>query len=157
MIESSLLVSTAIQGYKWLQVWHERQANPPHLPQHAILAFQRFKDAYDSKNIYKLGVLISSNYRGDMFGVTSKQAYLNTQKRVFNVLPWFINPCLCINVYSIVDDTPEQFCAIIDTQSMGTAMGIPVFTYDSAPVRCRIRKESGLWVISEMFVEERLV
>lgn len=157
MFESGLLVSTAIQGLKWLQVWHEEQANPPHLPQHAILTFQRFKDAYDSKNSYKLGLLISANYTGDLFGVTSKHAYLNTQRRVFDALPWFINPCLCINVYSIVDDTPEHFCAIIDTQSRGTAMGIPVFTYDSAPVRCRIQKESGLWVISEMFVEKRLV
>lgn len=157
MIESGLLVSTAIQGYKWLQGWHEEQANPPHLPQHAILTFQRFKDAYDSKNIYKLGPLISKNYRGDIFGVTRKRAYLNTQKKVFDALPWFMNPCLCINVYSIVDDTHEDFCAIIDTQSKVTAIGVPIATYDAAPVRCCIHKESGLWVIREMFVEKRLV
>lgn len=109
MIESGLLVSTAIQGYKWLQGWHKEQANPPHLPQHAILAFQRFKNAYDGKNIHKLGLLISTNYRGDVFGVTTKQAYLNTQTKVFEALPWFINPCLCINVYSIVHDTHKIF------------------------------------------------
>ncbi|MEB3309144.1 MAG: hypothetical protein VKJ02_02835 [Snowella sp.] len=42
MIETFGLVSTVVQGYKWLQVWHEKQANPPHLPVNAILAFQRF-------------------------------------------------------------------------------------------------------------------
>lgn len=157
MFESGLFVATAIQGLKWLQVWHEEQANPPHLPQHAILIFKRFKEAYDSKNAYKLKLLLSDRYRGDIFGASNKQAYLNIQKQVFHALPWFINPCLCINVYSIVEEAPEEFCAIIDTQSKATALGLPITTYDSAPVRCRIQNELGLWVISEMFVEKRLI
>ena len=157
MFESRLFVTTAIQGVKWLQVWHEKQANPPHLPQHVVLTFKCFKEAYDSKHAYKLKLLLSDRYREDLFGVSSKRAYIHTQKRVFESLPWFINPCLCINVYSIVESTPETFCAIIDTQSKATALGLPITNFDSAPVRCRLQQESGLWLIREMFVEKRLV
>ena len=68
MIESFGLVSTVVQGYKWLNVWHEQQADPPHLSENAILVFKRFKEAYDSKSINKLSLVISNSYRGDLYG-----------------------------------------------------------------------------------------
>jgi hypothetical protein len=32
-----------------------------------------------------------------------------------------------------------------------------VTNYDSAPIRCEIRPEQGLWVITKMFIEWRLI
>lgn len=157
MIESFGLVSTVVQGYKWLNVWHEQQANPPHLPENAILLFKRFKEAYDSKNINKLSVVISNSYKGDLYGVKSKQEFLHTQQRVFERLPWGVHPCLTMNVYSIVENSRNTFSAIIDTHSIATVLGVPTFAYDSAPVCCQIELENGLWVITEMFVEQRLI
>jgi hypothetical protein len=156
MIETFGLVSTVVQGYQWLNVWHEQQTNPPHLPENAILVFKRFKEAYDSKNIRNLGLIISNSYRGDLYGVGSKQEFLQIQQHVFERLPWVIYPCLTINVYSIVENTQNTFSAIIDTHSIATVLGVPTFAYDSAPVRCQIKAEHGLWVITEMFVERRL-
>jgi hypothetical protein len=157
MIETFGLVPTVVQGYKWLNVWHEQQANPPHLPENAILVFKRFKEAYDSKNIDKLSLIISNAYRGDLYGVGNKQEFLNSQKLVFKKLPWGVYPCLTVNVYSIVESTRNIFSAIIDTHSIATVLGVPTFAYDSAPVRCQIKSEDGLWVVTEMFVEQRLI
>lgn len=157
MIESLGLVSTVVQGYKWLNVWHERQTNPPYLPENAVLVFKKFKEAYDSKDINKLGRIISNSYTGDLYGVRSKREFLHVQKRVFDRLPWGVHPCLTINVYSIVEDTRNIFSAIIDTHSIATVLGVPTFAYDSAPVCCQIQSERGLWVVTEMFVEQRLL
>lgn len=155
MIESFSLVSTLVQGYKWLNVWHEQQANPPHLSENAILVFKKFKEAYDSKSINKLSLVISNLCRGDLYGVGNKQEFLNIQQRVFERLPWGVHPCLTLNVYSIVENSQNIFSAIIDTHSIATVLGIPTFAYDSAPVRCQIKSEYGLWVITEMFIEQR--
>jgi hypothetical protein len=156
MIETLGLVSGIVQGYNWLNIWHEKQANPPHLPDNAILLFKRFKEAYDAKNIDKLDVIISNSYQGDLFGVKSKKGYLNVQRQVFERLPWGINPCLTVNIYSIVENNQDAFSAIIDTHSVATFFGIPTIAYDSAPIRCKIKPEQGLWVITEMFIEWRL-
>lgn len=156
-METFGLISTMVHGYKWLNVWHEKQANPPHLPQNAIIAFQRFKEAYDRKNINQLNKIISNSYRGNLYGVSTKQEFVDIQQRVFERLPWGVYPCLKINVYSVVDETSNSFTAIIDTQSLATVLGIPIFSYDSAPVRCQIKSETGLWVISEMFIEQQLL
>jgi hypothetical protein len=156
MIEPGILIATAIRGCSWLRVWHEKQANPPHIPDNAILVFKRFKEAYDAKSIGKLSSIISDSYRGDLYGVPSKQEFIDIQKRVFNRLPWGVYPCLSINVYSIVENERNIFSAIIDTHSIATVFGIPLGDYDSAPVRCQIRPEDGLWLVSEMFVERRL-
>ena len=157
MIETDVLISTAIRSYNWLRVWHEKQANPPHIPDKAIVVFKRFKEAYDDKNIGKLSSTISDSFRGDLYGVRTKQEFIDIQMRVFNRLPWGVNPCLSINVYSIVENERNVFSAIIDTHSITTVFGIPLGDYDSAPVRCQIRPEDGLWLVSEMFVEKRLV
>lgn len=155
MIESFSLVSTLVQGHKWLNVWHEQQANPPHLSENAILVFNKFKEAYDSKSINKLSLVISNLYRGNLYGVGNTQEFLNIQQRVFERLPWGVHPCLTLNVYSIVENSQNIFSAIIDTHSIATVLGIPTFAYDSAPVRCQIKSEYGLWVITEMFIEQR--
>jgi hypothetical protein len=101
MIETDVLISTAIRSYNWLRVWHEKQANPPHIPDNAIVVFKRFKEAYDDKNIGKLSSTISDSFRGDLYGVRTKQEFIDIQMRVFNRLPWGVNPCLSINVYSM--------------------------------------------------------
>ena len=85
----------------------------------------------------------------------NKQEFLNIQQRVFERLPWGVHPCLTLNVYSIVENSQNIFSAIIDTHSIATVLGIPTFAYDSAPVRCQIKSEYGLWVITEMFIEQR--
>ena len=157
MIETSTLVATAVHGYKWLRAWHEKQANPPHLTENAILVFKRFKEAYDAKDISKLSSTISDSYKGDIYGVSSKQEFLHIQKQVFERLPWGVYPCLSINVYSVVENTQNVFSAIIDTHSSATVFGIPVGDYDSAPVGCKICPEAGLWVVTEMLVERRLI
>jgi hypothetical protein len=51
----------------------------------------------------------------------------------------------------------DLFSAIIDTQSKISVLGIPLTNYDSAPIRCEIRPEQGLWVITKMFIEWRLI
>jgi hypothetical protein len=157
MIGTFGLASTVVQGYHWLNVWHKQQANPPHLPENAILVFKRFKEAYDAKNIDKVSRLISNSYKGDLYGARSKQEFIRIQQRVFERLPWGVHPCLTINVYSVAENTQNIFSAIIDTHSIATVFGIPTFAYDSAPVRCQINPEQGLWVITEMFVEQRLI
>ncbi|MGL4497530.1 MAG: hypothetical protein ACRCU2_00580, partial [Planktothrix sp.] len=62
-----------------------------------------------------------------------------------------------INVYSIIENSNDVFSAIIDTQSKISVLGIPLTNYDSAPIRCEIRPEQGLWVITKMFIESRLI
>jgi hypothetical protein len=158
MIETLGLVSTVVQGYKWLNVWHEQQANPPHLPENAVLVFKRFKEAYDSRSIEKLSSLLSDSYKGDVHGAVDKQEFLDKQKCNFESLPWGIYPCITLNVYSVIENTQDIFSAIVDTHSIATVFGIPTFIdYASAPIRCQIESEGGLWIITEMFVEERLV
>ena len=153
---TTFLIPTAIQGYNWIRIWHEKQANPPHLPDHALLLFKAFKEAYDTKNIIKLAFTLSEHYKGDLYGVSCKQEFLSSQKRVFDSLS-LISPCLSINVYNIIEDCDDLFSAIIDTQSKASILGIPLTNYDSAPIRCEIRREQGLWVITKMFVEWGLV
>ncbi|MBE9143618.1 hypothetical protein [Planktothrix mougeotii] len=156
MVDPITLIPTAIQGYNWIRMWHEKQANPPHLPDNALLLFKRFKEAYDTKNIIKLGFTLSDNYRGDLNGVSTKQEYLSSLKRVFDSLP-LLSPCLSINVYSIIENRNDVVSAIIDTQSKTSFLGIPLTNYDSTPIRCEIRPEQGLWVITKMFIEWRLI
>ena len=156
MVDPINLIPTAIQGYNWIRMWHEKQANPPHLPDNALLLFKRFKEAYDTKNIIKLSFTISDHYKGDLYGVSTKQEFLSSQKRVFDNLT-LISPCLSINVYSIIENRNDLFSAIIDTQSKISILGIPLTNYDSAPIRCEIRPEQGLRVITKMFIEWRLV
>ncbi|MEO0375253.1 MAG: hypothetical protein AAF329_11640 [Cyanobacteria bacterium P01_A01_bin.17] len=153
MIESKLLISTVQCGYNWLRVWHEKHTAPPHLPQNALLLFQRFKKAYDSKDTKTLSSVISPYYQGDLFGVSSKQEYLKIQKAFLDSLPWGINPCLTIDVYSIIEETPDAFTAIIDIKAIATILGIPTVTYDSFPLRCKLSADQGWWRITEMFVE----
>lgn len=157
MMETSTLIAKAVRGYGWLHAWHEKQANPPHLTENAILLFKRFKEAYDAKDINKLSSVISDSYKGDLYGVSSKQEFLHIQKRVFDRLPWGVYPCLSINLYSIVENTQNVFSVIIDTHSTATVFGIPVGDYDSAPVCCKLCPEAGLWVVTEMFIERRLI
>jgi hypothetical protein len=156
MVDPIGLIPTALQGYNWIRMWHEKQANPPHLPDNALLLFKRFKEAYDTKNIIKLGFAISDHYQGDLNGVSTKQEYLSSLKRVFDSLP-LLSPCLSINVYSIIENRNDVVSAIIDTQSKTSFLGIPLTNYDSTPIRCEIRPEQGLWVITKMFIEWRLI
>lgn len=156
MVDPITLIPTAIQGYNWIRMWHEKQMNPPHLPDNALLLFKRFKEAYDTKNIIKLGLTISDHYTGNLLGVSTKQEYLNSLKRVFDSLP-LLSPCLSINVYSIIENSNDVFSGIIDTQSKTSFFGIPLTNYDSTPIRCEIRPEQGLWVITKMFIEWRLM
>ena len=92
MIETATLISTAVAGYKWLRVWHERQAVPAHLPVNALLLFQRYKAAYDGKDPGALAACISDGYRGDVFGVRSKGELLRVQGGEFARLPWLRVP-----------------------------------------------------------------
>ena len=115
MLDLTALISTVLQGYKWIRMWHEKQANPPHLPDNALLLFKRFKEAYDTKNIIRLGFTLSDHYRGDLYGVSKKQEFISSQKRVFDNLS-LVSPCLSINVYSIIENSNDVFSAIIDTQ-----------------------------------------
>jgi len=152
MIDPIGLIPAAIHGYNWIRMWHEKQANPPHLPDNALLLFKRFKEAYETKNITRLGFTLSDHYKGDLCGVSTKQEYLSTLKQVFDSLP-LLSPCLSINVYSIIENRDDVFSAIIDTQSKTSILGIPLTNYDSAPIRCELRPEQGLWVITKMFIE----
>ena len=77
MIETGTLVGTVVAGYKWLRVWHARQSNPTHLPVNALLPFQRFKAAYDGKDVGQLSACISDEYRDDAFAVHSKGELLH--------------------------------------------------------------------------------
>ncbi|CAD5910045.1 hypothetical protein NO108_00216 [Planktothrix rubescens] len=156
MIDPIGLIPTAIHGYNWIRMWHEKQANPPHLPDNALFLFKRFKEAYDTKNITRLGFTLSDHYKGDLYGVSTKQEFISSQKRVFDNLS-VVSPCLSINVYSIIENSNDLFSAIIDTQSKVSVLGIPLTNYDSAPIRCELRPEQGLWVITKMFIEWRLI
>lgn len=156
MIDPIGLIPTAMHGYNWIRMWHEKQANPPHLPDNALLLFKRFKEAYDTKNIIRLGFTLSDHYKGDLYGASTKQEYLSSTKRAFDNLS-LVSPCLSINVYSIIENRDDLFSGIIDTQSKISVLGIPLTNYDSAPIRCEIRPEQGLWVITKMFIEWRLV
>ena len=159
MIGTGTLVGTAVAGYKWLRVWHGRQANPAHLPVNALLLFQRFKAAYDGKDVGQLSACISDEYRGDAFAVLSKGELLRVLGGVFRALPWMVYPCLSINVYNVIADTPEVFSAIIDTCSRAKVLGVPVGTIDSAPLRCVIRPVGPhcVWRMTEMFIQWELV
>jgi hypothetical protein len=158
MVEIGPLVSTVVAGYDWLRVWHERQANPPHLPLHALLVFKAFKAAYDGKDVARLACVIADDYRGNVFGVTTKAKLLEVQGHIFRWMPWGIRPCLVVNVYGILDDEPRRFRGVVDTQSRVTVFGIPTVNYDSAPLRCEIRqRDDGVWQIASMFVEWELV
>jgi len=90
--------------------------------------------------------------------VRTKEELLKVQKQVFGKMEWFVWPCLIVNVYSVLQDDPASFRAIIDTQSRAMVIGIPMFNYDSAPLRCEIRpRGDGVWQLSSMFVEWELV
>lgn len=125
---------------------------------HALLVFKAFKTAYDGKDVTRLAPIFSDNYRGDVFGARTKAELLKVQGAVFSWMPWGIRPCLIVNVYSVLQDTPTSFCSIIDTQSRAAVLGIPTVNYDSAPLRCEVRpRYDGVWQISSMFVEWELV
>src|SRR5437879_2680631 len=108
MIDPATLIPTAAkEGYDWLRVWHERQAHPAHLPEHALLAFKAFKTAYDRKDIDRLAPTLADDYQGDVYGARSKTDLLQVQQRVFRSIPWGVYPCLTVNVYSILEDAPS--------------------------------------------------
>lgn len=121
-------------------------------PQNIILLFQRFKKAYESKNIEGLGDTISDSFCGDFYG-KSKTRFLATMKGTFNRLPFGVSPHLIISIKNISSHTEDEFSAIIEMNAVVKALFIPLPTkFDSGEVLCEAKPEGQLhyWRITKL-------
>ncbi len=100
-----------------------------HLPTHIILLFQRFKRAYDGKNIKALQNCISDSFNSDCLGV-NKLECLNLIGSFFNSFPSGFNPFLTIQVEQISVNNKQHFVAVIEMNVKLKMLNIPL------PIHC---------------------
>ncbi len=125
---------------------------PQHLPQPALILFQRFKKAYESKNIKGLKDCISSNFSGDIYG-KSKTDFVKFMEHNFQILKYGFSPHLIIEVFNICSSSNSEFATVINMKANLQFLGIttPV-KWDRGKLFCEAKPEGeySYWRITKL-------
>lgn len=135
---------------KGIYIWYQQGYQPARLKDNILSLFQSFKTAYDAKNVKDLSRIISDSYSGTMAG--DKTSLLKYFQAVFESIPTWANLNLSINVYQIIEDTPESFKAIIDFRAQLAVMVISFWDYGSGRIYIEIQPEPpyGIYKITKI-------
>ena len=101
----------------------EKARNPQHLPKDILILFQRFKRAYEHKNIQELKDSISRNFSGDIYG-KNRTEFINLLNINFSHLNYGISPHLVIEVLNICHSSNSEFSAVINMKANLQFLGI---------------------------------
>lgn len=137
-----LFAANVAQGiYRLYQSERERERSPEHLPRPCLLLFQRFKKAYEGKDIPGLADTLSEHFSGDLYG-RSKGEFLDVMAYNLNTLFPLLSPYLTITVLNITTDTPQAFTAVIDMNATLQVLGLSTpITWDSGRLICCAKPE----------------
>ena len=148
---TSLIFTVATDIYRIYSEDKEKTYYPQHLPQSALILFQRFKKAYESKNINQLKDCISSNFDGDIYG--SKQTdFVEFMEYNFQILKYGLSPHLIIEVFNICTASDYEFSAVINMKANLQFLGVttPV-KWDRGKLFCEAKPEGkyNYWRITK--------
>lgn len=149
----SIIFSVATDIYRIYVDEQDKTYHPEHLSQSALILFQRFKKAYESKNIVELKDSISDSFNGDIYGATKKE-FIDFMQYNFQRLKYGLSPHLTIEIFNISESSDANFSAIINMQANLTFIGLPTFmTWDAEKIRCEARPEGkhDYWRITKLF------
>lgn len=143
-------ISLAVGIYQQL----ENGSEPAHFPENMLPIFKQFKNAYDSKDITKLGKLISKHYKGTLLDLKTKQEFTKFFGGMFERVPRFLNLNLSITIYQITENQQDLFEAVIDfkTNMKFTIIPLPFTDYDSGRVCITLKPEGEyrIWQITRI-------
>lgn len=148
----SLIFSIATDIYRIYADEQEKTYHPEHLPQKVLILFQRFKKAYESKNIVELKDSISNNYYGDIYGKT-KQNFIDLMQCNFQQLKYGLSPHLTIEIYNISSSTSTHFSAVVNLKANLKFLGIPTsLVWDAGKIVCEAKPEGehNYWRITKL-------
>jgi hypothetical protein len=130
----------------------ERARNPEHLPRPALILFQRFKKAYEGKDIRSMKDTISDNFQGDIYG-RNKSDFIEGMISNFNGLKYGLNPYLTIEVFNISSESSREFSAVIDMKANLQFAGmVTPIKWVSEKLFCEARPEgnTNYWRITKL-------
>jgi hypothetical protein len=130
----------------------EKARYPEHLPPQVLILFQRFKKAYESKNVKELSGSISNDFSGDIYGKT-KPDFISFMERIFKGFPIGVSPRLEIEILNIGSWSDSQFSCVVNMEAHLKFLGLatPV-NWDSGKLFCQAIPEGKeyYWRIIEL-------
>ena len=149
----SIIFSVATDIYRIYVDEQDKTYHPEHLSQSALILFQRFKKAYERKNIVELKDSISDSFNGDIYGATKKE-FIDLMQYNFQRLKYGLSPRLTIEIFNISDSSDTNFSAIINMQANLSFIGLPTsLTWDAGKIICEAKPEGKhhYWRITKLF------
>ncbi|MDJ0897551.1 MAG: hypothetical protein QNJ55_01985 [Xenococcus sp. MO_188.B8] len=149
---TSLIFTVATDIYRIYSEEKDKNYCPQHLPQSALILFQRFKKAYESKNIKELKDCISSDFRGDIYG-KNQADLIKFMTYNFQFLKYGFSPHLIIEVFNICSSSDSEFSTVINMKANLQFFGIttPV-NWDRGKLLCEAKPEGkySYWRITKI-------
>jgi hypothetical protein len=148
----SIIFSIATDIYRIYVDEQDKTYHPEHLPQPALILFQRFKKAYESKNILGLKDAIYDKFCGDLYGVNKKD-FTDFMQYNFQHLKYGLSPHLVIEIYNISESSSTNFFAVINMKANLKLMGIPIsMAWDAGKIICEAKPEGehSYWRITKL-------
>jgi hypothetical protein len=148
----SIIFSIATDIYRIYVDEQDKTYNPKHLPKSALILFQRFKKAYENKNIIELKDSISDDFCGDIYG-TNKKDFIDFMQYNFQRLRYGLSPHLVIEIHNIATSSSTNFSAVINMKANLKFIGIPTsMTWDVGKIVCEARSEGeyNYWRITKL-------
>ena len=131
----------------------EKSRHPEHLPPHILILFQKFKKAYESKNIEDLKDTISDRFVGDIYGKTKSSFITLIAHNFQHLFKYGSSPHLTLEVLKICSGSDVEFAAIINMKSSYRFFGIstPV-SFDAVKLFCEVQPEGqdNCWRITKL-------
>lgn len=149
---SMYLFSVAEGIYRLYKNEKEKSASPEHLPKHILILFQRFKRAYESKNIAELKDTISRDFEGDLYG-SNKSQFISMMSGNFRYLKYGTSPYIVIEVHNICHSDDTNFAAIIKMKANIQFLGIltPIkWDADKLYIEAKTEGDFNYWRISKI-------
>ncbi|MDX2244029.1 MAG: lecithin retinol acyltransferase family protein [Leptolyngbyaceae cyanobacterium bins.302] len=133
-------------------VLDEEAKNPRNVPQQALILFQRFKEAYESKDIEELADTVSNDFRGDIYG-KRKSDFVAFMRCNLERLKYGTGPHLRIEIHNISSNSDEDFSAVIKMNATIKILGVPTpLQWDGGKLFCKVEPEGKYryWRITKL-------
>lgn len=130
----------------------ERSRYPEHLPLPVLVLFQKFKQAYERKQLQALDDALSDNFVSDLYGPT-KADFLKLMEFNFQKLRYGLKPYLTIEVFNITTASDVAFSAVIEMKASLQFVGIVTpLQWDAGKVFCEAQPEGPhqYWRITKL-------
>lgn len=148
----SIIFSLATDIYRIYTDEQDRTYHPEHLPQSALILFQRFKKAYDNKNINELQESISDDFTGNLYG-RNKKEFIDFMRFNFGRLKYGLSPHLIIEIINVSTASEVKFSAVLNMKANLKLIGIPTpMDWDAGKIWCQAQPEGkyNYWRITEL-------